>query len=126
MLENPVPRCRSLLVHCRKNPKPFRLSSDPDSKYELAAIESNMPSIFPKLQILLTTPAGARHRRYSCSIAKALDTIATGLSSAALSRVTRPKLMVRPSRTTLASASTSELATARMKWVVWSTVVIGR
>lgn len=86
MLENSVPRCCSLLVHCRKNPKPFRLSSDPDSKHELAAIESNMPSIFPKLQISLTTLVGARHRRYSCNIAKALDTIATGLSSAALSR----------------------------------------
>ena len=52
------------------------------------------------------------------SIAKALETIATGLRSAALDSVTRPKLMVRPSRTTRASASTSEAVTARMKWVV--------
>src|SRR6478736_1059828 len=42
------------------------------------------------------------------------------------SSVTRPKLMVRPSRTTRASASTSEEDTARMKCVVWSTVVMGR
>ncbi len=42
------------------------------------------------------------------SIAKALETIATGLLSLALESVTRPKLMVRPSRTTRASASTSE------------------
>ena len=60
------------------------------------------------------------------SIAKALETIATGLLSDALESVTRPKLMVRPSRTMRASASTSEDATARMKCVVWSTVVIGR
>ena len=33
--------------------------------------------------------------------------------------------MVRPRRTTRASASTSEAETARMKCVVWSTVVIG-
>ena len=52
------------------------------------------------------------------SIAKALETIATGLRSAALDSVTRPKLMVRPSRTTRASASTSEAVTARMKCVV--------
>src|ERR1041385_7336992 len=57
---------------------------------------------------------------------KALDTIATGLLSAALSSVTRPKLMVRPSRTTRASASPSEEASAFRKCVVWSTVVIGR
>ena len=56
----------------------------------------------------------------------ALDTIATCLLSVAESRVTRPKLMVRPSRTTRASASTSDAETARMKCVVWSTVVIGR
>jgi len=60
------------------------------------------------------------------SIAKALETIATGLLSVAEESVTRPKLMVRPSRTTRASASTSEAVTARMKCVVWSTVVIGR
>src|SRR3954447_24092530 len=60
------------------------------------------------------------------SIANALDTIATGLLSAALVSVTRPKLMVRPSRTTRASASTSDDATAFRKCVVWSTVVIGR
>src|SRR5580698_394167 len=60
------------------------------------------------------------------SIANALETIATGLLSVALNSVTRPKLMVRPSRTTRASASTSDCVTARMKWVVWSTVVIGR
>ena len=60
------------------------------------------------------------------SIAKALETIATGLLSDALESVTRPKLMVRPRRTTRASASTSDDITARMKCVVWSTVVIGR
>jgi hypothetical protein len=60
------------------------------------------------------------------SIANALETIATGLLSAAESSVTRPKLMVRPRRTTRASASTSDDITARMKCVVWSTVVIGR
>src|SRR6478752_4831545 len=63
---------------------------------------------------------------YPGSIANALDTIATGLLSVAESSVTRPKLMVRPSRTTRASASTSDEETARMKCVVWSTVVIGR
>jgi hypothetical protein len=52
------------------------------------------------------------------SIAKALDTIATGLVSVAPNKVTRPKLMVRPKRTTRASASTSEEVTARMKCVV--------
>lgn len=52
------------------------------------------------------------------SIANALDTIATCLLSVAESRVTRPKLMVRPSRTTRASASTSDEETARMKCVV--------
>ena len=66
-------------------------------------------------------PGNAAH-----SIAKALDTIATGLLSEALNSVTRPKLMVRPSRTTRASASTSDEVTARMKCVVWSTVVMGR
>ena len=60
------------------------------------------------------------------SIANALETIATGLLSVAPRSVTRPKLMVRPRRTTRASASTSEAETARMKCVVWSTVVIGR
>ena len=45
------------------------------------------------------------------SIAKALETIATGLLSRAFVSVTRPKLMVRPSRTTRASASTSADAT---------------
>jgi len=40
------------------------------------------------------------------SIAKALETIATGLLSRAFESVTRPKLMVRPSLTTRASAST--------------------
>ena len=39
------------------------------------------------------------------SIAKALETIATGLLSVALDSVTRPKLMVRPRRTMRASAS---------------------
>ena len=67
---------------------------------------------------------GRRLRDYS--IANALETIATGLLSVAESSVTRPKLMVRPRRTTRASASTSEAETARMKCVVWSTVVIGR
>jgi hypothetical protein len=52
------------------------------------------------------------------SIANALATIATGLLSAALVSVTRPKLMVRPSRTTRASASTSDEVAARMKCVV--------
>ncbi len=49
----------------------------------------------------------------SGSIANALDTIATGLLSVAESSVTRPKLMVRPSLTTRASASTSEAGHAR-------------
>ena len=52
------------------------------------------------------------------SIANALETIATALLSAALESVTRPKLIVRPRRTTRASASTSDDATARMKCVV--------
>jgi hypothetical protein len=60
------------------------------------------------------------------SIANALETIAIGLLSVAERSVTRPKLMVRPRRTTRASASTSEADTARMKCVVWSTVVIAR
>src|SRR6266568_477807 len=37
---------------------------------------------------------------------RALETIATGLLSVAPDKVTRPKLMVRPRRTTRASAST--------------------
>ena len=42
------------------------------------------------------------------SMAKALDTIATGLLSVALDSVTRPKVMVRPSRTyTVANVSRS-------------------
>lgn len=69
---------------------------------------------------------GSRFLDHPGNIANALDTIATGLLSLADSSVTRPKLMVRPSRTTRASASTSDEETARMKWVVWSTVVIGR
>jgi hypothetical protein len=64
--------------------------------------------------------------QFHYSIANALETMATGVLSVADSSVTRPKLMVRPRRTTRASASTSEAATARMKCVVWSTVVIGR
>jgi hypothetical protein len=62
----------------------------------------------------------------SYNIANALETIATGLLSVAERSVTRPKLMVRPRRTTRASASTSEAETARMKCVVWSTVVMAR
>jgi CheY-like chemotaxis protein len=54
----------------------------------------------------------------SHSIANALDTMATGLLSEALDKVTRPKLMVRPRRTTRASASTSDEVAARMKCVV--------
>ena len=73
-------------------------------------------------QAALTLSRGRRPSRPNHaqpgSIAKALDTIATGLLSVADSSVTRPKLMVRPSRTTLASASTSEDETARMKCVV--------
>src|SRR4030088_3292728 len=49
------------------------------------------------------------------SIVNALETIAPGLLSPALDRVMRPKLMVRPMRTTRASASTSEAVAARMK-----------
>lgn len=63
-----------------------------------------------------TTNAGGADENYS--IANALETMATGLLSVALDSVTRPKLMVRPRRTTRASASTSEEVTARMKWVV--------
>src|SRR5438270_10575103 len=61
---------------------------------------------------------GGRLKTHYDSIAKALETIATGLLSAALESVTRPKLMVRPRRTTRASASTSDDITARMKCVV--------
>ena len=64
-------------------------------------------------QIIKATPAAYPH-----NIAKALVTIATGLLSVALDKVTRPKLMVRPRRTTRASASTSDEVTARMKCVV--------
>ena len=64
-------------------------------------------------QIIRATPGAQLH-----SIAKALETIATGLLSDALDKVTRPKLMVRPTRTTRASASTSDEVTARMKCVV--------
>jgi len=64
--------------------------------------------------------------RFRYSIANALETIATGLLSVAERSVTRPKLMVRPRRTTRASASTSEAETARMKCMVWSTVVRAR
>src|SRR5262245_26804067 len=71
-------------------------------------------------------PVGQSALQLRYSIANALETIATGLLSVADSSVTRPKLMVRPRRTTRASASTSEAETARMKCVVWSTVVIGR
>jgi hypothetical protein len=63
-----------------------------------------------------TRVAHANSRAHS--IAKTLETIATGLLSAALDRVTRPKPMVRPSRTTRASASTSDEVMARMKCVV--------
>ncbi len=54
-------------------------------------------------------------RNCTTSIANALETIATGLLSVALDRVTRPKLMVRPIRTTRASASTSDAVAGRMK-----------
>ena len=47
------------------------------------------------------------------SIANALDTIATGLLSPALDKVTRPKLMVRPRRTTRA-AQAPRRPTARL------------
>ncbi len=50
-----------------------------------------------------------KSRQYSLTASqKRSSTIATGLWSAALDKVTRPKLMVRPSRTTRASASTSD------------------
>lgn len=51
------------------------------------------------------------------SIAYALETMPTGLLSAALDSITRPKLVVRPIRTMRASASTSKL-TGRRKWMV--------
>ena len=66
------------------------------------------------------------HPTIAYNIANALETIATGLLSVADRSVTRPKLMVRPRRTTRASASTSEAETARMKCMVWSTVVRAR
>jgi len=87
------------------------------SKGELRVIESNECCIWVRLYMLLTTLMRATATG-SHSIAKALETIATGLVSAALRRVTRPKLMVRPDLTTRASASTSDCETARMKWVV--------
>src|SRR5712664_3731333 len=68
---------------------------------------------FRMMRSLSATAAAHSH-----SIAKALETIATGLLSPALDKVTRPKLMVRPRRTTRASASTSDDVTARMKCVV--------
>ena len=49
-----------------------------------------------------------RNRRDAHSIATALETIATGLLSVALDKVTRAKLMVRPRRTARASASTDD------------------
>ena len=80
----------------------------------------------PTMSIVNAAEIGARQVRPSrfkrsktnYSIANALETIATGLLSVALVSVTRPKLMVRPRRTTRASASTSEAVTARMKCVV--------
>jgi len=51
-------------------------------------------------------------------IAKALEAIATGLLSVAPRSVTRPKLIVRPRRTSRASANTSDWEMARMKCVV--------
>lgn len=88
-------------------------------------IQSNDSFLFFETAILLSGASEALLSLFY-SIAKALETIATGLLSVAPSSVTRPKLMVRPRRTTRASASTSEAETARMKCVVWSTVVIGR
>jgi hypothetical protein len=108
------------------NPEEGRFPGS-DSKPELPAIESNVRRIWTRIQVSLTMAYFERRCLEHCpgrspgrsqSIAKALDTIATGLLSVALNRVTRPKLMVRPSRTTRASASTSDCATARMKWVV--------
>ena len=55
-----------------------------------------------------------------------METIATGLPSAAPDSITWPNAIVLPSRTIRASASTSDAIAGRMKWVVWSTVVIGR
>ncbi len=59
------------------------------------------------------------------SIEYALATMPTGRLSAAPSSMTRPKQVLRPMRTTRASATTSKL-TGRRKWVVWSIVLIGR
>jgi hypothetical protein len=93
------------------------------SSEKLRAIESNIRGIRFRIQLSFTmmvpVRAGAAfdRNRYG-NIAKALETIATGLLSVALNNVTRPKLMVRPSRTTRASASTSDFVTARMKCVV--------
>ena len=95
---------------------------------KLRAIESNIPGIWFRVQLSFTMMAPIRAgpvggavrepaKRYG-NIAKALETIATGLLSVALDSVTRPKLMVRPSRTTRASATTSDRVTARMKCVV--------
>jgi len=97
---------------------PFRLIDTEASDAELRIDKpvSGFPGVGIQIWFTNRAPPGVRSDLYS--IAKALDTIATGLLSRALSRVTRPKLMVRPSRTTRASASTSADTTALRKCVV--------
>lgn len=106
---------------------PFRLIDTETSGTGLRIDEAIHAFAGVRIQVWFTKwAAAAGLRSMPHSMAKALDTIATGLLSLALSNVTRPKLMVRPSLTTRASASTSDDATAFRKCVVWSTVVIGR
>jgi hypothetical protein len=59
-------------------------------------------------------------RRALTASQRALLTIATGLLSVALDKVTRPKLMVRPRRTTRASASAAADVTARIRYCRWT------
>ena len=147
-LKRPAPRWRTglrvahprqELVDCNHR----RAGDDGDGRHHKYSFQHGAPRrIFaPRRQ---TNQVPARPENYGCrkfaktdpvaaaagerySIANALETIATGLLlSVAETSVTRPKLMVRPRLTTRASASTSEDITARMKCVVWSTVVIGR
>ena len=82
----------------------------------LRVIESNERRIWPGVYVSLATRAGCHWLAHS--IAKALEAIATGLLSVAPRSVTRPKLIVRPRRTSRASANTSDWEMARMKCVV--------
>ena len=96
----------------------------PLGEHRLRGLETPMPILTMAQRLTRKRGSSAcddrlpRPAAWFHSIANALVTIATGLLSAALDSVTRPKLMVRPSRTTRASATTSDAVAARMKCVV--------